>query len=301
MHESRDFGSKLVSVIIPFYSRVDWLCEAVQSVLEQTYDKIEIIVVNDGSPEDVNEFLKRYGDKIIYRYKVNGGAATARNLAMDLASGEYFAFLDSDDIWLPTKTAKQVSLMEECGAMWSHTGFYYWKYNSNELSIVDNQDNYGDIRKKFLVSTKIATPSVIVKRDLVKEEPYLKFPEEYRTGQDVKFFQSISDLYKIALLKEPLVKVRMRGDNTYKRVIVRFNSRAKEFTKVYDNPDNPIFVKSIFFIYYIYSKIFGKRETKLKNFIGSIFLVLPYTMERLYTKKINREIRSDISNEAFIR
>ena len=63
----------LVSVIIPFYSGVEWLCEAVQSVLDQTYKNFEIIVVNDGSPEDVTAFLERYGDKIVYFKKENGG------------------------------------------------------------------------------------------------------------------------------------------------------------------------------------------------------------------------------------
>lgn len=73
--------NKKVSVIIPFYNGVEWLSEAVQSVLNQTYNNIEIIVINDGSPENIDGFLKKFGDKIIYKYKENGGAATARNLA----------------------------------------------------------------------------------------------------------------------------------------------------------------------------------------------------------------------------
>src|SRR5690554_2836035 len=100
---------KKVSVIIPFYNGVEWLCEAVQSVLDQTYKNFEIIVVNDGSPEDVSGLLSKYGNKIIYRYKENGCAATARNLAMEIATGEYLAFLDSDDLWLPAKTEKQIA------------------------------------------------------------------------------------------------------------------------------------------------------------------------------------------------
>ncbi|MDY5738280.1 MAG: glycosyltransferase family A protein, partial [Candidatus Onthomorpha sp.] len=67
-----------VSVIIPFYNGVDWLCEAVQSVLDQTYKNFEIIVVNDGSPEDVTKFLEKYGDKIIYHKQINQGPAAAR-------------------------------------------------------------------------------------------------------------------------------------------------------------------------------------------------------------------------------
>ena len=72
-----------VSVIIPFYNHVEWLCEAVDCVLAQTYKDYEIIVVNDGSKENVDEFLEKYGDKINYYFKENGGAATARNMYLN--------------------------------------------------------------------------------------------------------------------------------------------------------------------------------------------------------------------------
>ena len=69
---------KTVSVIIPFYSHIDWLYEAIESVLAQSYPIHEIILVNDGSKEDMTEFLKKYGDKIQYIYQENAGPATAR-------------------------------------------------------------------------------------------------------------------------------------------------------------------------------------------------------------------------------
>ena len=86
-----------VSVIIPFYAGVDWLSEAVDSVLLQTFKDYEIIVVNDGSPENMTEFLTQYSNKIKYIKKENGGPSTARNVGIDAAIGKYIAFLDSDD------------------------------------------------------------------------------------------------------------------------------------------------------------------------------------------------------------
>jgi glycosyltransferase involved in cell wall biosynthesis len=292
---------KKVSVIIPFYNGVELLCEAVQSVLDQTYKNFEIIVVNDGSTENLDAFINKYGTKIIYKFQENKGPAAARNFAMSFATGEYVAFLDSDDIWLPTKTEKQIAFMEDIGAMWSHTGFYYWKPVSDKLKVVYNSDNYGDITKKFLVSTKIATPSVIINSDLLKKYPSIIFPENYRTGEDTRFFKEINKYYRLALLKEPLVKVRMRGNNTYKQVIPRINSRAELYLKTKSDVNVTWFVKMIYLIYFIYSKIFGVEENKVNKLFGKLFLVLPYSLERLYNKKIARDIRNDRRNDKFIK
>lgn len=278
---------KKVSVIIPFYNGVDWLCEAVQSVLDQTYKNFEIIVVNDGSSEDIKPFLDRYGDRIIYRYKENGGAATARNLAMSLATGEYIAFLDSDDIWLPTKTEKQISFMEKIGAMWSHTGFYYWYPDKNELKVIDNKFDYDYIYKQIFVSVKIATLCVIINRKILLDHPEINFPVEYRKAQDTKFFHAISRYYPIALIKEPLSKVRMRGSNSNLLAVLRFNLRAKEYSILKkSNEKMPKMVIFIHSIYYFYSKIFGNKTNQTKEFIAKCFWVLPYVIERVYLKYI---------------
>lgn len=292
---------KKVSVIIPFYNGVEWLCEAVQSVLDQTYKNFEIIVVNDGSAENIDAFINKYGTEIIYKFQENKGPAAARNFAMSFATGEYVAFLDSDDIWLPTKTEKQIAFMEDIGAMWSHTGFYYWNPVSDKLKVVNNSDNYGDITKKFLVSTKIATPSVIINSDLLNKYPSIIFPENYRSGEDIMFFKEINKYYRLALLKEPLVKVRMRDNNTYKQVIPRINSRAELYLKTKSDVNVAWFVKMIYLIYFIYSKIFGVEENKVNNLFGKLFLVLPYSLERLYNKKIARDIRNDRRNDKFIK
>lgn len=196
----------LVSVVIPFYNRVDWLCEAIESVLNQTYDNFEIIVVNDGSTEKMDDFLYKYGDKIIYRYKENGGAATARNLAMEIATGDYIAFLDSDDIWLPEKTEKQIAFMEKNGALWSHTGFYYWNPDTNKVRQVDNSSDFGHIYQKYYISVKIATPSVIIKKQLLNELSDPIFPVDYIKGQDSKFYHRISLDFPIYWLRNHLLK-----------------------------------------------------------------------------------------------
>lgn len=278
---------KKVSVIIPFYNGVDWLCEAVQSVLDQTYNNFEIIVVNDGSQENIDNFLEKYGDRITYRYKENEGAATARNLALSIASGDYIAFLDSDDIWLPTKTEKQIAFMEKIGAMWSHTGFYYWFPDKNELKVINNKFDYDNIYNQIFVSVKIATLCVIINRKILLDHPEINFPIEYRKAQDTKFFHAISKYYPIALIEEPLSKVRMRGNNSNLLAVLRFNLRAKEFILLKKSKENiPFMVLFIHSIYYFYSKIFGVKTNKVKEFIAKCFWALPFIIERIYLKYI---------------
>jgi glycosyltransferase involved in cell wall biosynthesis len=106
----------LVSAIIPTYNRAHTIGEAVDSILAQTYPNIEVIVVDDGSKDNTLEHLRTtYGDRIRVFSQANAGPAAARNRGIAEARGELIAFLDSDDIWLPTKTERQVALLERAG------------------------------------------------------------------------------------------------------------------------------------------------------------------------------------------
>lgn len=102
----------LVSVVIPSYNRAHVIAETLDSVLAQTYRNLEIIVVDDGSKDDTAGAVKPYLGKIVYLPQKNGGLASARNAGMARATGEYIAWLDSDDLWNPEKIAVQVAVMQ---------------------------------------------------------------------------------------------------------------------------------------------------------------------------------------------
>lgn len=102
-----------VSVIIPTYNRGPFLAEAINSVLAQTYQNVEVVVVDDGSSDDTLERLQPYGSKISIVTTNHGGAAHARNAGMKVAKGRYVAFLDSDDRYLPHKLALQVQILDQ--------------------------------------------------------------------------------------------------------------------------------------------------------------------------------------------
>ena len=98
----------LVSIVIPVYNGTNYVAEAIESALNQTYKNIEIIVVNDGSKDKTENIAKSYGDKIRYYYKDNGGVASALNLGIKEAKGEYISWLSHDDIYYPNKIERQI-------------------------------------------------------------------------------------------------------------------------------------------------------------------------------------------------
>ncbi|MGK7951999.1 MAG: glycosyltransferase [Xenococcaceae cyanobacterium] len=108
---------KKVSVIIPAYNGDRYISEAIDSVLAQTYTHYEIIVVDDGSTDNTSQVVKAYGDRVRYIYRENQGVASARNLGIEKAEGEYIAFLDADDFFLPEKLAKQITCFEADSAL----------------------------------------------------------------------------------------------------------------------------------------------------------------------------------------
>ncbi len=107
----------LVSVVIPAYNASNYLAEAIDSALAQTYKNIEIVVVNDGSPDDgkTREVALSYGDKIRYFEKENGGCASALNYGMRVMQGEWFSWLSHDDLYCPEKIEKMLEAIDENG------------------------------------------------------------------------------------------------------------------------------------------------------------------------------------------
>lgn len=100
-----------VSIIIPVYNGADYLHEAIDSALSQTYENLEIIVVNDGSIDSTDEICKSYGNKIRYFSKKNGGVSTALNKGIAEMTGEYFSWLSHDDIYYPNKIEEQIKTL----------------------------------------------------------------------------------------------------------------------------------------------------------------------------------------------
>lgn len=127
----------LVSVIMPSWNTAQYIAQSIQSVINQTYTKWELIIVDDCSTDNTDEVVEGFKDKRIKYLKneVNSGAALTRNRAMREARGEWIAFLDSDDLWRPTKLEHQISFMKKNGYGLSFTEYEKIDENSRPLNV----------------------------------------------------------------------------------------------------------------------------------------------------------------------
>ena len=161
-------SNRTVSVITPVYNAERFIAEAVESAAKQTYRDIEIVLVDDCSRDNSAEIIaalqRDYPNIIYHRQETNQGAAVARNTALGLAKGRYVAFLDSDDLWLPEKTERQLALMQEKKCPFSYAAIDFMDELGNTVkgkrSIPETCDyDY------LLRNTIIATSTVIIDRD----------------------------------------------------------------------------------------------------------------------------------------
>lgn len=289
-----------VSVIIPFYNRIDWLEQAVASVFNQTYSNIEVIVVNDGSSEDPSDFLDKYSEKIIYIHKKNEGPGATRNYGIEIATGDYLTFLDSDDLWMPHKTEKQLRFMLENDYIWSHTGGAYFQDGCiSELTPFNFRHNSGWVARRSLVSMQIATPSVMIRADVLKQNKELRFNATMRYSQDTFFYQVMAQYYRLGYLAEECVLIRLRAIskdiqkiNANKRFRIRFIGRKVlfDFIKSENNrviKSIPLYIRLLLKQYVLGNRILSYLERKNygKNaieFLAKILFLYLFAFGRIY-------------------
>ncbi|HPV43747.1 MAG TPA: glycosyltransferase family A protein [Spirochaetota bacterium] len=201
-----------VSVIIPFYNRIEWTVQAIDSVRGQTFSNFEIILVDDGSTEPVNLPLRIRKDKRIRYHRLqNGGVSRARNFGMSVSKGELVAFLDSDDMFLPDKLEKQVRFMEcDPEIYFSHTSYILMDTTGSYIKTNDSGEFSGMVYPGIINECPIATPTVMMRRKLADE---FRFPETIHIGEDNITWIRIARKYHVHGILEPLTKVRKHDNN----------------------------------------------------------------------------------------
>ncbi len=193
-----------VSVIIPTYNRAQKVLRAVRSVLNQTFLDFELIVVDDGSTDDTAGVLSRYKEKIHYLYQPNKGPSSARNLGVMESSGEYLAFLDSDDYWLPQKLATQIqffhthpqALICQTDEQWYRRGK---RVNPKKIHMKPSGHMFEASLKLCLISPS----AVMMKRWLFEQAG--GFDEALPACEDYDLWLRITKDYPVYLIERPLV------------------------------------------------------------------------------------------------
>ena len=166
---------ELISVIIPFYNQEDYFEECLNSAINQTYSNLEIIIINDGSDKKYDEILTKLQSKYLNKIKIfnqeNKGVSAARNLGILKSTGEYIAFLDSDDVWLPNKLEHQINIIKKKKIDFIH-GSYLIINDENKFigKFLSKTLYYKDLIK----SCDIGLSTVMVKSDLIKKHLFKK-------------------------------------------------------------------------------------------------------------------------------
>lgn len=196
-----------ISVIIPTYNRANLVGRSIQSVLSQTYRDFEVIIVDDASKDNTEDIIKNFYDKRIryIRHTENKGGSAARNTGIKLAKGEYIAFLDSDDEWMPEKLEKQMAVIQKTSSDVGvvYTGYYWVGNNIKTYTPPDRiTQKEGNIQEALLKENFITTSAALVKKECFKKLGL--FDERFPALQDWELFIRFSKYYCFKCIDEPL-------------------------------------------------------------------------------------------------
>ena len=200
-----------VSVIIPCYNGADELPRAVDSALSQRGCEVEVIVVNDGSKDNSREVIDAYGDRVRGIHQVNSGLAATRNNGIEAATGEWIAFLDHDDYWLPEKLSLQLEAA-------NRTGFDIVYTNAKNFGDVDrvahlrsNPDEMleGDLFQPLLLDNFIVVSSTMIRRTILQSSGGFDAALGVVEDWDLWLKLSAKDA-KFAVVREPVTMYQWR-------------------------------------------------------------------------------------------
>lgn len=242
----------LVSVIVPVYNRDVYISATINSILDQSYSNIEIIVINDGSSDNslsiLKQLAKSHPDKINIINQSNQGQTKARNNGIKQAKGEFIAFLDSDDLWLKDKLSKQLPLFKEnIGLVFS--GIYNIDEHDQIISTeLCNENIRGNIYSKLLIKNRMTGGTVVLKHSVLLDIGL--FDETLSAAENWDLWLRVTQKYLADHVNEALLKYRVHPGNMSKdstlMLSVTKNILNKHLSEESDDPEQ----KSIYQLAY---------------------------------------------------
>ncbi|MDA9717717.1 glycosyltransferase family 2 protein [Candidatus Pelagibacter sp.] len=221
---------ELISIIMPYYKKKNFIDQSIQSVLNQTYKKFELLIVYDDFDKEELYYLKKFVDsddrvKIIENEK-NLGAGLSRNKGIELSKGRFIAFLDSDDLWSKSKLEKQIKFMTQNNCFISHTSYEIIDSQNTTVSkrVARDFNNF----KSLLKSCDIGLSTVVIDKKIITHD--LRFPS-IKTKEDfVLWLDILKKNYQIKGLSENLAKWRKTNNSLSSSVV----QKLKDGFKVYN-------------------------------------------------------------------
>jgi len=212
----------LVSIIIPTYKRARIVSETIQAVLNQTYSDWEAIVVSDGPSDDTRKVVEAFADSRIKYYEIahNGRPAVPRNFGISKTQGQYLAFCDDDDTWLPEKLALQLAKFDEdrdIGLVYTKCLF---KRGKKERTVPYNCRGGFIFNELFLSFGFIASSTVLVKKEVINEVGIFDEDVRLKATEDFDLWLRIAHKHKVGCVDKPLLIYRSDSDNNISRGVL---------------------------------------------------------------------------------
>ncbi|MCL2424832.1 MAG: glycosyltransferase [Oscillospiraceae bacterium] len=209
----------LVSIVIPVYNGSDFLEEAIDSALSQTYSNIEVIVVNDGSTDNTAKIAMQYGSKIRYFEKENGGVATALNMAIENMSGEYFSWLSHDDLYMPEKIEKNILALSERGISKRqivYSAYMHIDEEGSHISTINARTAHLEVNTEYwlfpLLTGMANGCTLMIHRSHFEKHGVFKV--ELECVQDFELWHRMFRDERLVYVDEPLIKSRIHKRQT---------------------------------------------------------------------------------------
>lgn len=191
-----------ISVIIPTYNREEFLKRAIDSVLNQTFKDFEVILVDDGSTDGTYNLIQQY-EKITYLKQENLGVSAARNLGLEKASGEFIAFLDSDDEWQSDKLQKQVDFLQNNPSLkWVYSDETWIRSGKKVNKKNKHQKRGGDLFLASLDLCLIGASTVVIHKSFFNK---YAFREDFKVCEDYDLWLKFLIDYPVGYIDEPLI------------------------------------------------------------------------------------------------
>lgn len=227
-----------VSVVISTYNRDRYVGLAIESVLSQTFPGIELIVVDDGSTDSTQEVVSRFGSRVRYAYQDNAERAAARNHGLRLASGDYVAFLDSDDVWLPDKIEQELRRFElhpEAGVVFSDAMFM--DESGASLGHLIRRAYEGNVLRRIVRRNFVHIGAHLIRRRLLLDVNGFNETRALSGSEDWEAWVRLAAVRPFAHLRKTTLKYRVHGGSTVSQPQHMERSMITARDLIFSNPD----------------------------------------------------------------
>lgn len=227
----------LVSVVIPNHNYAQFVGAAVESALAQTYSPVEVIVVDNGSTDESLAILRAYGNRIRIVPQENRGQAGSRNRGIAESKGEFIAFLDADDVWLPHKLEKQMRLFDR-----SEVGLVYSGLTIGDAALKPLREVRATFTGRVLKEFALASGAVVQGGEstaVIRKECFAKvgtFDPGLSISCGWDFYRRVASCFEIAAVFEPLTVYRQHGTNAHSRLDVFEHDVLLRLKKLFSDP-----------------------------------------------------------------